>query len=96
MEGLDNPTSLDIPELTVLSSLPDTRNVPSDEKARDLTQSVCPERTDVEDSSDCIRIMMFTRLKPTAMRSFQYARAHGGHCQRKLCGNMSPIQLGAP
>jgi hypothetical protein len=30
--------------LTVLSSLPDTSDLPSDEKTTDSTSSVCPER----------------------------------------------------
>jgi len=31
--------------LTVSSLLPDTSDVPSSEKVRDLTEPVCPERT---------------------------------------------------
>jgi hypothetical protein len=50
MEGLDNPTSLHIPELDSLIPPPDTSNVPSDEKVTDLTTSVCPERT----AFDCL------------------------------------------
>ena len=33
--------------LTVLSLLPDTNNIPSDEKVEHLTQFVCPEKTAV-------------------------------------------------
>jgi hypothetical protein len=63
--------------LTVVSLLPDTRNVPSNENATDLTQSVCPERTDVQIPVIASRIMMSPDCKLTAMRSFQHARACG-------------------
>jgi hypothetical protein len=50
MEGLDNTTSLDIPELDSLSSLPDTSDLPSDEKVTHLTQQYGQE----EQPSDCL------------------------------------------
>ena len=63
--------------MTVLSPLLDTRNVPSNEKARELTIPVWLESADVEIPVITSRIVIFPDLKPTATRSFQHARAHG-------------------
>jgi len=53
--------------LMVLSKLPDTSKVPSNEKIRDLTQLVCPERTDTQVPVTVSRIMILPELKPTTI-----------------------------
>jgi hypothetical protein len=63
--------------LMVLSSLPDARNTPSDEKVTDLTLSVWPERTPAWLPVTAFKITMSQEVRPTAMVSFQYEMASG-------------------
>ena len=63
--------------LRVLSLLPDTSDVPSGEKVRDLTQLVCPERTATWLPVIALRMMMFPDRNPTARVSFQCAKDCG-------------------
>src|SRR6266478_446768 len=59
--------------LRVRSSPPDTRDDPSEEKARDSTQPVCPERTAVWLPVIASRVVMQPDSKPIATMSFQHA-----------------------
>ena len=62
---------------TVLSLLPDASSVPSDEKARDVTPSACPEKPDMRVPVIVSRAMMSPELSPTATMSLWHARASG-------------------
>ena len=62
--------------LTIISSPPDADNIPSSEKVRALTKSVCPERTATWLPVIPSRMIM-SKPKPIAMVSFQYARENG-------------------
>ena len=63
--------------LTVLSLLPDTSDFPSNEKARDVTPSVCPEKIDPRVPVIVSRVTMSPELKPTTTISLWHARASG-------------------
>ena len=63
--------------LIIPSSLPDTRNTPSDEKETDLTQPLCPEKAHIWLPVIELKIIMSPDVKPTAMVLFQYEIASG-------------------
>ena len=62
--------------LAVQSLLPDTSNLPSDEKVRQFTSSVCPERTAAWLPVIALRLIISPFLDPTTMVPFQYERLH--------------------
>ena len=61
--------------LTVLSLLPDMRDLPFDEKVTDLAQPVCPERAVIWLPVIVLKMVIFPDLDPTAMVLFQYESA---------------------
>ena len=61
--------------MMVVSLLPDTSNVPSDEKVRDCKLSVCTERTAVWLPVSALKVMISPSVVLVAMVLFQYARA---------------------
>ena len=68
----------------VLSQLPDTSDIPSGKKTRDVTRLVCPERTAILLPVTALRVMMSLEPKPTAIISFQHARACGEPCNEAV------------
>ena len=60
---------------TVPSLLPDVSNVPSNEKVRDPTSPVCPERMATQMAVIPSRVTISPEPKPTVIASFQCARA---------------------
>ena len=77
MKRPHDPTSLNIPYLDVLSSLPDTSSVPSSEKASDVTFFFCPERIDPREPVIGSRKTMLPDFNPTTTMSFQHTKAPG-------------------